>query len=328
MDEELAGGFGNVEVIFKEALNGHQRFAVKRFETALLEHFVHEHFAQRRRQLINESADTEIFIGDDILFGVEDLADFNGGLRFLIRTCQILDGRNCRTDTDGNFCIEFRVDGICNLLCHLFYFADFEVGLDFLDQDNIMLADIDDKILVLIREHILNDIERNDIDLAVELDQNGDTHDFRGEMQLLGLDVNIAGKNVVKDDVLDERALVVLFIVQILDVGQRNRKNHCKLFRLLVFTLDKNDVFILGRAADRTVGITAGNHGIRRICHFVADTLSGFSDFDKLAAGNNDTVFIDDTNHAFHCFSHLMNNTLEQSGRHMVLPPKICSTAV
>ena len=40
MNEELTGGLGNVEIIFKEALNRHKCFTVKRFKTALLENFL------------------------------------------------------------------------------------------------------------------------------------------------------------------------------------------------------------------------------------------------------------------------------------------------
>ena len=34
MHKELSGGFGNVEVVLKERLNGHQSFAVKRLQAS------------------------------------------------------------------------------------------------------------------------------------------------------------------------------------------------------------------------------------------------------------------------------------------------------
>ena len=82
--EEFSGGFGNVEVVFEEALDGHEGFAVERIEGTVLENFLQEHFAEGGRKLIDETADAEVFVADDVLFGVEDLADFDRNLRFLV----------------------------------------------------------------------------------------------------------------------------------------------------------------------------------------------------------------------------------------------------
>ena len=73
--KQLAGGLGNIEVVLKEALNGHQRLAVKRLEASLLENFLQEHLAKRGRQLIDQTADAEVLIADDVLFGLKHLAD-------------------------------------------------------------------------------------------------------------------------------------------------------------------------------------------------------------------------------------------------------------
>ena len=66
--KELTGGFGNVKIVFKEALNGHQRFAVKRLEALLLEYLLQEHLAKRGGQLIDQTADTKILVIDDAPF--------------------------------------------------------------------------------------------------------------------------------------------------------------------------------------------------------------------------------------------------------------------
>ena len=67
VNEELSGGLGHVEVVLEEALNGHQRFTVKGLQTSSLEYLLQEHLAERGGKLIDQAADAEIFIADDIL---------------------------------------------------------------------------------------------------------------------------------------------------------------------------------------------------------------------------------------------------------------------
>ena len=231
--EELSGSFGNIEVVFKEALNGHERFAVERIEGTVLENFLQEHFAERGRKLINQTADAEIFVADDILFGVEYLADFDGNLSFLVGARKILDVVNNRTDTDGNLRVEFGIERIHDGLRGLFDFTDVGVRLDFLDENDVLFPSGNDVILVLVRENVLNHIEGENIGLGVELNQEDHAGFFRVEAKFLRLDVDVAGENVVENDVLDERTLIVLFIVEILDVGERHCENGGDLFRVL-----------------------------------------------------------------------------------------------
>ena len=75
MYEQLSGGLGYVEVVFKEALNGHQRLAVECFQTAFLEYFLQEHLTKRGGQLIDQTANTQILIADNVLFGLKYLTD-------------------------------------------------------------------------------------------------------------------------------------------------------------------------------------------------------------------------------------------------------------
>ena len=91
MDEQLSGGLGNVQVIFKETLNGEQRLVVEGLNRAALENFLQEHFAKRGRQLINQAGNAEVVIADNGLFGVEYLADLKRNLGFLKGARKILD---------------------------------------------------------------------------------------------------------------------------------------------------------------------------------------------------------------------------------------------
>ena len=311
--EQLSGSLGDVEVVFEEALNGHESFAVERIERTVLEYFLKEHFAEGGGKLINQTADAEIFVADDILFGVEYLADFDGNLSFLVGARKILDVVNNRTDTDGNLRIEFGIEGVGDGLCDLFDFADVRVGLDFLDENDVLFPGGNDVILVLVRENVLNHIEGENIGLGVELNQEDHAGFFRVEAKFLRLDVDVAGENVVENDVLDERTLIVLFIVEILDVGERHCENGGDLFRVLVFPFDEYDVFPLGAGADRLIGISAGGNGIRSVCEFVPNSLSHFANFHKFAARNDDAVIVHDADNAVNSIPHLMNYSLKKT---------------
>ena len=74
VNEHFSGCFGNVEVVFEEALDREKRFAVERIERALLENFVEEHFAKRCGKLVYKSAYAEVFVADNILIRIENSA--------------------------------------------------------------------------------------------------------------------------------------------------------------------------------------------------------------------------------------------------------------
>ena len=83
VNEKLPACFGNVEVVFKEALNGEQGLLVEALNGAALEHFLEEHLAQGGGQLIDQAGDAEVVIADDGALGVEHLGDLQRGLGFL-----------------------------------------------------------------------------------------------------------------------------------------------------------------------------------------------------------------------------------------------------
>jgi len=89
--KELARGFGNVQIIFKEALNGLKGLTVERLEASLLEDLLQKHLAKRGGKLIDQAPNAEIFVADDVLLSLKHLADLKSNLCFLICTRQILD---------------------------------------------------------------------------------------------------------------------------------------------------------------------------------------------------------------------------------------------
>ena len=94
--------------------------------------------------------------------------------------------------------------------------------LNFLNKNNVMLTYADNVVLGLVGEHVLEHLEGHNVCLAEKLDEEYYSRLLCSEMELLGFNINVAGENVVKNDILDEESLVVFLVVEILDVGERN----------------------------------------------------------------------------------------------------------
>ena len=174
-----------------------------------------------------------------------------------------------------------------------------------------MLAHADDIILGFVREHILQHFKGHHVGLAVKFNQKHNPHFLGVEMQFLTLDIDIAGKDVIQNDVFDERALVVFFIVKVLDVAQRNGQHFGHFVGHFVFTLDKDNVLRFVSAGERTIGIAAADDAFAGEGKFVTDTLTHFADPNQFGAGNDNAVFIDDTDDAVDRVLHLVDHTLE-----------------
>ena len=89
MDEQLPSGLGDVQVVLKELVDGEQRLLIQRIDGVLLEHLLQKHLAQGGGQLIDQAADAQILVVDDIALGVEHLAHLDGDLGLLIGLGQI-----------------------------------------------------------------------------------------------------------------------------------------------------------------------------------------------------------------------------------------------
>ena len=158
VNEHLSGRFGHVEVVCEEALNGGEGFSVERFDRALLEYFIEEHFTKRGGKLIDQSADTEVFIADDGFIRIEYAANLKSSLRFSVGFGDILDIVNKAADTDGNLGVEFGSEIVNDLRCRCFDFSNVGSGFYLANEDDIAFTRADHVILIGIREHILNNI--------------------------------------------------------------------------------------------------------------------------------------------------------------------------
>ena len=158
MNEELSRGFGNVEAVLKELLNGEQRFVVEALYGVFLENFLEESLAKGCREVIDKSCDTEIVVGNDILVRIENLADLESGLRLLERARQILNSDNGRAYADVNLCEELARKRIRDTSREFFEVFDVDVVLNLLDENDIVFGDIENEVLVLVGEKVLNNI--------------------------------------------------------------------------------------------------------------------------------------------------------------------------
>ena len=67
VDEELPGSLGDVQVVLKELVDGEERLLIQRVDGVLLENLLEEHLAQSRGQLIDQTADAQVLVVDDVL---------------------------------------------------------------------------------------------------------------------------------------------------------------------------------------------------------------------------------------------------------------------
>lgn len=311
MDKELAGGLGDVEVVLKETLNGEQSLLIEAVYRAALEHLAHEHIAQGRGKLIDKSCDAEIVVADYGLFGVEHLADLEGYLSFLERTGKLLDAGDGRADAD--ICVDIKVScqRIGNGARELFEILGLDVAADFLDESYLVLVYVDDEILGLVREQILDNVERRGIVMLGDSYEKNGAHGIAVEAEFARLDSDIAGKYVVKNDVLDEVAPVEFLVVALLDVAQRHAADIRIFACKLIFAVNENSILGLHVRAERAVSAAVNDAVavLRKNLRSVRDNLAYFA---ELTAGDYGAGLINNADRSVNSVAHLMDDTLEK----------------
>ena len=198
-------------------------------------------------------------VADDGLLGVEDLAHFQGHLGLFEGAGQILNAVDHRADAHGTVSVKLAGEGVHNGAGQLVDVFLIDVGLDLLDQGDVRLVDIDDEVLVLIGEQVLEHIVGGDVVLLGNLHQHAHPADVRIEMELVALEIDVTGQDVIQDDVFDKVAPVVLLVVILLDAVQRDRKQADVFRRLGIIAGDEHRVFRTRTAAEGFIRIVAGD---------------------------------------------------------------------
>ena len=139
-------------------------------------------------------------------------------------------------------------------------------------------------------------------------------------MELVALQVDVPGQDVVQDHVLDEVPPVVLLVVVLLDAVEGHRQNAHEFLGLGVVAGHEDGIFRTGPVAEGFVGVLGGlqHLGVRE--HLGGCLLAHLADLAQLAAGDNDGGLIDHADGAVDGIPHLMDDPLEQSIRHCSSP--------
>ena len=170
------------------------------------------------------------------------------------------------------------------------------IDRDLLDHRNIRLIDAQDKVLHLVREHTGQNIHGSHVTAAHLTDEEHGSGGIGSKMELLGPDVDIPGKDIVHDDILDEGAPVVLLLIKDLRVIQRNVSHGAEGSGHLIVAGAEDGVFKEIGAADN--GLEAllgkGHHALRS-----ADPQRGIwpalSKQRNVRAGHNAALRVDDS---------------------------------
>ena len=305
--EELSRSLGNVEVVLEELLDSEESFVVEGLDAAYLEHLVEEGLAEGRGEVVDKTGDTEIVVAYDHLVGVEYLADLESHLSLLEGTGEVLYADNGSTDTNVYAGVELAAEGISDGTCELFEVLGVESALELLDENDIGLSDIEDEVLVLVREEVLDNVISGDIVCGDDPDEENCTAYLSVEVELTRLDDDIAGENVVEDNVLDEVVAVVLLIVILLDVGESDSENACVLCSGIVNALDEGSVVGLYAGAEGFIGEAVADKDIVGIREIERNELISRAYAGEVAAGDNCSCFVNYTDSSVDRITHLMN---------------------
>ena len=139
------------------------------------------------------AADAEVFIADDVLLGVEDLADLDRHLRFLIGLREVAQVRRHRADTDDHGALTVHAQRLFDLRGGLFKVAHLHIVAELLHEHHIVLAHGKDKARLPVGEDVLHGLDGDSVGLFVRAaDDEHAAVELRLDVQLLGADVDIA----------------------------------------------------------------------------------------------------------------------------------------
>ena len=256
---------------------------------------------------------------NDRLFVFKHFADLDGDLRLLVAVGQLAQVIGRSADANDRLHAQLRVYGVLNALGQR---ADILRGLvrrHFLNDDNVRLTHTEHKIMLPVREHILDQLEHSNIcHVHLTHQQHGARH-VGGKMQLLGAHIYVAGENVVRNDVFDESGFVVLFLKVCAGLRHADGRENADAARRLVIALDKHGILKTRRAGRQNL-IRACVRCKQLLLHFThrgLKVIQARADHRKLTAGNDKPLLVHNTNAARGGIFHLNDHALKNSARHI-----------
>ena len=148
--------------------------------------------------------------------------------------------------------------------------------------------------------------------MIVEPDKIHDAVDLAVQMQLLSLEINIARKDVVQNDIFNEIRLVVLFVVQSLYAGEGNGEQPGDMLGVVPGPFDEDDIFRLPVRTERLVGTTVVHDCARGIRSRLEYGPVGLADAGQLTACDDYALVVDYADGAVKLFFHLIDKALQR----------------
>ena len=319
MDKQLAGRFRHVQVVLKELVDGKQGFLIQCVDGVLLEHLLQKHLAQRGGQLVDQAADAQVLIVDDIALGVEHLPYFDGDLGLLVGLGQFPQVLGHGADTDEHTALAVDPQSLLDPLGHLFQFSAGGVLIHLVDQHHILLAHAENEVVLPVREQALNHVQRRRLHPLIH--RTDDKHAavyLGGHVQFLGSHVNIADQYVIGNDVLHEGALVMLLFIVAFGGVQRHSRHGTHRASNAVVTAGKHRIVKVSTPAGQCLkGLALQRHTL------AVSLLDGlhifaplFADTGQLAARDDRALRIDYTDGPIGGFLELQHYILKNSSGH------------
>ena len=132
-------------------------------------------------------------------------------------------------------------------------------------------------------------------------------------MQLPRLGKNIAGQNIIQNNILDEIAAVILFIVVLLDAGERDAEHPAHLGGQIIGAGNEHRVFGFHLGAKGFVGDAVAHKQFAVFPKIDRQKVVRLADLGQVAAGNDGGAFVDHADHTVNGVPHLIDQSLEQS---------------
>ena len=266
---------------------------------------------------------------DDGLLRVEHLAHVDGDLRLFVFVRQHPQMARGGADADHAPEIELPAQFVLDLAGDLVNLGVVILRAgQLLDQDQVRLVHAQDEILLPVGEHLGDRLQRGQIRSVDLTDQEHGAGNIRGEMQLLGADINVAGQDVVRNDVLYEDGFVVLLLIVDPGLLKGHAREDAHAARRGVSPVHKDGVIGPGvHARHGLIGpLPRNEHLLGVIPLDAAKILQLCADHAQFAAGYDHALVIRHADAPVGGVLHLNDDTLKYSAGHKVLPLMILST--
>ncbi len=157
------------------------------------------HLAKGRGKLVDQPADAEIAVADIALVALKDLTDVKRDLSLLVGGAEVLDVVDDRRYTYRGVHIEFGDESVDYSGGDSLDLLLIGGGLHLHDENDLIFAESYDIVALPVGEHVLKHLEGEKIRLVLEFDKQDHAALGTVEIELLRLDEDIAGKNIVED---------------------------------------------------------------------------------------------------------------------------------